>query len=197
MDTFKDYHRLFTNFNDHMQSSYPHSEQNSNSQVLKNHKKTSARPKRKPYNKVSNQNRDKLIKIVVSKAQSMRQVRKLFNESLKSFRKAAKSLGMNYSTAKSIITVYRQSGRRKRKNCARLFENLAPIDSPLKVSQMETMASSMISNDAFCDIEVTRKKFLEFDLSSLGDDHEASERELKIEFSYKELEEVLQNAADF
>eukprot|EP01016_Furgasonia_blochmanni_P031783 TRINITY_DN327_c0_g1_i2.p1 TRINITY_DN327_c0_g1~~TRINITY_DN327_c0_g1_i2.p1 ORF type:complete len:266 (+),score=72.34 TRINITY_DN327_c0_g1_i2:79-798(+) len=137
------------------------------------------RSKRNNYNKITNQVRDKFVHLVESRRLNMRQ--------------AALFLGINYSTAKSIMNVYRQEYRTRRKNKCRkttIVKTKARAAAPDEVIFMdgeETHESVECLDDEF----KPKQKLIDYDLSSIGGDLTPYTEELRLGFTFEEIERLL------
>eukprot|EP01016_Furgasonia_blochmanni_P056753 TRINITY_DN9729_c0_g1_i2.p1 TRINITY_DN9729_c0_g1~~TRINITY_DN9729_c0_g1_i2.p1 ORF type:complete len:193 (-),score=40.15 TRINITY_DN9729_c0_g1_i2:428-1006(-) len=126
--------------------------------------------KRANYSKINNQLRNKYIHLVESRRLNMRQ--------------AALFLGINYSTGKSIMNVYREDGRSRRKNkCRKSASKKVTKPTPKDEAFQEY-------NDEEIELK-PKQKLIEYDLSSIGGDELPYFEELRLGFTYEEIEKLL------
>eukprot|EP01016_Furgasonia_blochmanni_P056750 TRINITY_DN9729_c0_g1_i1.p1 TRINITY_DN9729_c0_g1~~TRINITY_DN9729_c0_g1_i1.p1 ORF type:complete len:208 (-),score=40.48 TRINITY_DN9729_c0_g1_i1:428-1051(-) len=141
--------------------------------------------KRANYSKINNQLRNKYIHLVESRRLNMRQVSFFLNEVTSSFSlQAALFLGINYSTGKSIMNVYREDGRSRRKNkCRKSASKKVTKPTPKDEAFQEY-------NDEEIELK-PKQKLIEYDLSSIGGDELPYFEELRLGFTYEEIEKLL------
>eukprot|EP01016_Furgasonia_blochmanni_P042764 TRINITY_DN5703_c0_g1_i25.p1 TRINITY_DN5703_c0_g1~~TRINITY_DN5703_c0_g1_i25.p1 ORF type:complete len:290 (-),score=9.32 TRINITY_DN5703_c0_g1_i25:62-931(-) len=149
----------------------------------------------KNYGKITNQIRNQFIHLVETKQWNMRQ--------------AALSLEINYSTAKSIMNVYKNDGRARRKNKCRknrkkgVDEAISPqpIEYNANTSSYSSLASEYAtpehhtppsSQDDYKEEREPLKNYIDYDLSSLGCEYYAPlSPDLRLGFTDEEIEKIL------
>eukprot|EP01016_Furgasonia_blochmanni_P034745 TRINITY_DN3782_c0_g1_i9.p1 TRINITY_DN3782_c0_g1~~TRINITY_DN3782_c0_g1_i9.p1 ORF type:complete len:228 (+),score=27.43 TRINITY_DN3782_c0_g1_i9:125-808(+) len=139
--------------------------------------------RKKTYNKISNATRDELINLVEQNTQSMRKV--------------AMALGINYSTAKSIMTSYRRNGRREKGGKRKKAEQVSQASPTPSKSTDEGESQVFTAPDDPITHPPSACLVLDSDLASV-EEHESEdslEEKLRgLEFTYDELFQIFESA---